>query len=85
MKQLTSIALTAVLVAFAAPATAASDNLQTRAVSGLSQFIASQGNAALAGIRKDLTKDLRTRLKLHLPTRKDITPQQPAATPPPKP
>ncbi len=78
MKHCTCIALTTVLLA-ATPATANEESLSLRAASSLGHFIASQGNAALLGIRNEFKKDLHARLKLYLPQRKEIAPSSPQA------
>jgi hypothetical protein len=81
MKHWTCIALTAALLAATPAATAKEASISMRAASSLGSslghFIASQGNAALQGIRDEFKKDLRVRIKLYLPPPDEIAPGKP--------
>lgn len=78
-----SALLAAALVAFTSmvPASAATETLPERAANALGAVIASQGNAALLEIRRELKETLLQQFKPLLPKPSETAPTAPAKTP----
>ena len=78
-----SALLAAALVACTSmvPASAATETLPERAVNALGAVIASQGNAALIQIRRELKDTLLQQIKPLLPKPSEAAPAAPANTP----
>ena len=82
MNKSTFAAAALALYAFAGTASATNDTLQARAINAVGFAIATQGDAALAQIRQELTQSALEAFKPFLPQpAPEQNPQQPAETP----